>query len=327
MTAAEWRARRTFRARDFVIEQLLQNKTDTISVILPAREEAATIGGIIDAIRPLRELGLVDEILVIDAASRDGTAAIAAARGATVVQENDLLAEFGPSAGKGDAMWRALSVATGVLVVFIDADTRDFSPDFVVGLLGPLLTLPELRFVKGAYRRPLMIDGCVMPGEGGRVTELVARPLLNLHAPELAGFDQPLAGEMAAHADLLRAMAFPAGYGVELANLLDAARLAGLDALAQVDLGTRQNSHQPLRELTAMAYAVMVAAGPRLGDPGLSGIRPTGHMLLRPSPEDSTPETRHVAILERPPLCGLPGVQVRRRVPGQAQGASERCSR
>ena len=187
-----------------------------------------------------------------------------------MLQEDDLLGEHGPARGKGDALWRALSVARGEIVVFLDADTRDFTPGFVVGLLGPLLSQREIRFVKGAFRRPLEVGGCVIPGEGGRVTELVARPLLNLYAPRLAGFDQPLAGEVAAHVDVLRGLWFPAGYGVEIANLIDVANEAGLDALAQVDLGERQNRHQPLRDLSAMSYAIMVAAATRLHDAGLT---------------------------------------------------------
>ena len=163
-------------------------------------------------------------------------------------------------------MWRALSVVDGEIVVFLDADTRGFTPDFVVGLLGPILTNPEIRFVKGAFRRPFDTGEAILPDEGGRVTELVARPLLNLYAPHLAVFDQPLAGEIAAYAEDLRGLCFPAGYGVEIANLIDIARIAGIDALAQVDLGQRQNRHQPLRDLTAMAYAVMVAAAGRLHD-------------------------------------------------------------
>ncbi|MGI8903659.1 MAG: glucosyl-3-phosphoglycerate synthase [Solirubrobacteraceae bacterium] len=305
LALADWRARRTFDADEFDAAMLLERKTTDISVILPAREVAATIAPIVDAVLPLRELGLVDEILVIDAASRDATASIASAHGASVLQEDELLGEHGPSRGKGDAMWRALSVARGEIVVFLDADTADFSSHFVVGLLGPLLTHPELRFVKGAFRRPLEVGGHVYPGEGGRVTELVARPLLNLYAPALAGFDQPLAGELAAHADLLRSLPFPAGYGVEIANLIDAARIAGVDALAQVALGNRQNRHQSLRELSAMSYAVMVAAATRLPGTGLASATAPGKLALPPRPGETAVEMRQVTIVERPPLDSI----------------------
>jgi glucosyl-3-phosphoglycerate synthase len=307
LALADWRARHSFQATQFAVESLLERKTGRISVILPAREVAATIGPIVDSVAALRELGLVDEILAIDAASDDGTAVVAANHGATVLQEDELLTEFGPARGKGDAMWRGLSVAGGEIVVFLDADTSDFSPGFVTGLLGPLLENPQIRFVKGAFARPLRLGGSLLAGQGGRVTELVARPLLPLYAPPLAGFDQPLAGELAARADLLRRLPFPAGYGVEIANLLDAAREAGTDALAQVDLGTRQNRHQSLRDLSAMSYAVMVAAAARLHPAGLAAAPAPGPLALPPVPGETALELRQVPVLERPPLDSLAG--------------------
>jgi glycosyltransferase involved in cell wall biosynthesis len=301
----DWRARRTLSAVDFDARALVDLKSGGISVVLPAREVAGTIARIIEEIRPLRELGLVDEILVIDAASRDGTAAVAAASDALVLQEDELLTNHGPARGKGDAMWRALSVARGEIVVFLDADTRNFSSSFVLGLLGPILTDNTIRFVKGAFRRPLDLGGQVLAGEGGRVTELVARPLLNIYAPHLAGFDQPLAGEVAAYTDDLRQLRFPAGYGVEIANLIDMARLAGTDALAQVDLGERQNRHQSLRDLSAMAYAVIVAAASRIPDGGLPTSPALGPLILPPMTAGGATETRPVVVFERPPISSL----------------------
>ena len=238
-----WRALRSFPAGHFDAGRLARGRRQSVSVVLPARETAQTIGGILDTLAGLRRMGLLDEILVIDADSTDGTAEVAAAHGATVHQEDALLPHCGPSLGKGDAMWRGLSVARGDIVVYLDADTEDFNASFVTGLLGPLLTDAQVSFVKGAFRRPLRVGDRTLPGEGGRVTELVARPLLNLHMPELAGFDQPLAGEVAAPASLLRRLPFPCGYGVEIAMLIDTARLIGVDAMAQVDLGQRQNRH------------------------------------------------------------------------------------
>jgi hypothetical protein len=302
---ADWRARRTFEARDFDAIQLTRLKRGSITTILPAREVAGTVAGIIDQIRPLSDLGLIDRILVVDAASTDGTAAVAAAAGAEVLQENELLPEHGDARGKGDAMWRALSVIDSEIVVFLDADTRGFTPDFVVGLLGPILTNPEIRFVKGAFQRPFDAGAAVLANEGGRVTELVARPLLNLYAPHLAGFDQPLAGEVAAYCEDLRGLSYPAGYGVEIANLIDMARAVGIDALAQADLGQRQNRHQPLRELTAMAYAVMVAAARRLRPDGLPEPAVPGPLVLPPTRPATAAETRHVVTFERPPLNSL----------------------
>ncbi|HXE45798.1 MAG TPA: glucosyl-3-phosphoglycerate synthase [Conexibacter sp.] len=301
---AGWVARRTYAAGDFPLARLIAAKAATsVSVVLPAREVATTIGPLLAQLAPLRDAGLLDELLVIDAASRDRTAAIAAGAGATVVQESDVLAEHGPAKGKGDALWRALHATRGDVVAFIDADSAGFDAHAaVLGLLGPLLTDPGVAFVKGAYLRPLTVGAEVVPEGGGRVTELLARPLLNLRAPELAGIVQPLAGEMAGRRALLERLPFPVGYGVEIALLIDAHRHAGLDALAQVDLGTRRNAHQPLHALSAMAYAVLIAAERRLAgaDPALAVPPP----LARPRADGGLARV-DVAVEERPPLAEL----------------------
>ncbi len=302
---ADWRAQRTFSAGAFTVAGLADARRDTVTVILPARDVAQTVGHIIACVDGLRRRGLVDEILLVDANSADATAQVARSQGATVLQENELMPEFGPARGKGDAMWRGLSAASGDIVVYVDADTQGFSETFVVGLLGPLLTTPQLALVKGAFQRPFRLGDRVIAGEGGRVTELVARPLLNLYAPQLAGFDQPLAGELAARRWLLERLAFPVGYGVEMATLIDAERQVGLEGLAQCDLGERQNRHQPLRELSAMAYAVMAAAGSRLHGPQLLSDRVSGTLTLPPPPGIAGMEARQVALEERPPLCTL----------------------
>jgi glucosyl-3-phosphoglycerate synthase len=297
---ADWLARRTYAADDFPLERLLGAKgATTISVVLPAREVAATIGPTLAALTPLRDAGLLDELLVIDAASADGTAAIAAEAGATVVQESEILPAHGPARGKGDALWRALHATGGDVVAFVDADSAGFDSRFVLGLLGPLLTDDDVAFVKGAYRRPLTVGAETVPDGGGRVSELLARPLLNLHLPELAGIVQPLAGEMAGRRALLEALPFPVGYGVEIANLIDAYRHAGLDALAQVDLGTRRNAHQPLHALSVMAYAVLVAAERRIH----GGVGPVPQ-LARPR-ADGALALAHAVVDERPPLRAL----------------------
>jgi len=305
---ADWLARRTYDAGDFPLERLLAAKgAATVSVVLPAREVAETIGPILAQLAPLREAGLLDELLVVDAASADGTAAIAQTAGATVVQESEILAEHGPARGKGDALWRALHVARGDVIAFVDADSAGFDAHAAaLGLLGPLLTDPEVAFVKGAYRRPLQVGAEVVPDGGGRVTELLARPLLNLHVPELAGIVQPLAGEMAGRRALLEQLAFPVGYGVEIALLIDACRHAGLDALAQVDLGTRRNAHQSLQALGAMAYAVLVAAERRIAGGASAGraALDAPPPLARPTAAGALTRTA-VAVEERPPLRGL----------------------
>ena len=283
LTVTDWRARRSFHAGQFPLERLLAAKRGSIAVVLPAREVAATIGPIARCVCDLRSAGLIDEALVVDSASRDGTAEIAAAAGLRVVQEDELMPEQGPAQGKGDAMWRALSVVQSEIVAYLDADTEDFHEGFVLGLLGPLICEPEVQFVKGRFRAAVSRPGrgrrggsIARPGQGGRVTELLARPLLNLHAPELAVFDQPLAGEVAARRELLVRLPFSVGYGVEIAMLIDAWRAVGLDGLAQVDLGVRQNAHQSLRELSAMAYAVLVAASARFLGPEFADTHALG---------------------------------------------------
>jgi glucosyl-3-phosphoglycerate synthase len=282
--------------------ELAARKTATASVVVPAREVATTIGATVAALRRFVEAGAVDELLVVDAGSRDGTAAVARAAGATVVQEDDLMPSFGPCRGKGDAMWRALAATSGEIVAYVDGDSEDFGERMLTGLLAPLFARPELALVKGAFQRPFAAGGEVRAGEGGRVTELMARPLLNLHRPALAGFAQPLAGEVAARRTLLERLAFPVGYGVEIAMLLDAEALVGIDALAQADLGSRQNRHQPLRELSAMSYAVLAAASRRLlGRDAVDALAPGPYVL----PGTAEVDVRQVAVEERPALAVL----------------------
>jgi len=302
LSLATWLERRTFAANVYGARELLGLKRDTVSVVLPARNVAATIGAVVAVVVELGELGLLDEVVVVDAASEDGTAEIAAARGARVCQESELMPEHGPAKGKGDAMWRGLAATTGELVLFLDTDTEDFTPSFVLGLLGPMLTKPEVQFVKGSFRRPFRVGDVLVPDEGGRVTELVARPLLNLFVPELAGFTQPLAGEIAARRSVLEAVSFPVGYGIEIAMLIDVLRLVGIDAMAQVDLGSRQNQHQPLRDLSAMAYAVLVAASARVhGRETIEAFAP-GTLAL---PTVDGVDVRQIALEERPALRAL----------------------
>jgi glucosyl-3-phosphoglycerate synthase len=304
LARSDWRARRSYSAREFSLEPLLECKRCTVAVVLPTREVATTIGPIAAAAARLRDARLLDEVLVVDADSRDGTTSIAEQAGLTVVQENELSSELGRCRGKGDAMWRALRELDSDIVAFVDTDTEDFGEHFLTGLLGPLLSDPSVALVKGCFRRPFRTgDGLIADG-GGRVTELMARPLLNLHAPELAVFDQPLAGETAARRELLEQLPFSAGYGVEIAMLIDAWRLVGVNALAQVDLGVRQNRHQPLRELSAMAYAVLIAAQTRFLGSDFADKHACGSILLPAAGVDAAMESRAVTVDERPPLAG-----------------------
>jgi glucosyl-3-phosphoglycerate synthase len=250
----------TFDHSQFDRDALLSLKRETVSVCVPTRETAATIEPIVREIVALREDGLVDQLLVVDADSADGTAALAAGAGAEAVSEAELLPAFGPVRGKGDAMWRALSALRGEIVVYLDGDVRDFGPHYVTGLLGPLLAEGgRFDFVKGFYRRPLSVESAELPDGGGRVTELTAKPLLELFVPELAAFRQPLAGELAARRSLLEQVPFACGYGVEIAMLVEVWRRVGLERMAQVDLLSKRNSHQSLAQLGQMSREVIAA--------------------------------------------------------------------
>ena len=267
MTARSWYERRTFHHSAFSAELLARTRRASASVLLPARDEAATIGPIVAALMPLVEQGVIDQVAVLDD-STDGTGEIAAALGAEVHAQRSLRPEYGPVLGKGDAMWRGLEIARGDVVCFLDADTEDFGAHFALGLLGPLLTGDAVDVVKGFYRRPLRVGESTLPTGGGRVTELCARPLLNRFFPELACVVQPLAGELAARREVLEQLPFACGYAVDVALLIDLWRRVGLEGLAQVDLDVRQNRHQPLADLGPMAAAVTGAIMRRLAEDG-----------------------------------------------------------
>ncbi|MFI1970296.1 glucosyl-3-phosphoglycerate synthase [Streptomyces cinnamoneus] len=300
-----WLARRSWSAADRPLDQLLAAKAGsgtTVSVVLPALDEEATVGEIAAVIR--RELmtgdvPLVDELVVLDSGSTDRTAEVAAAAGARVEPRDAILPRLPALPGKGEVLWRSLLVTTGDVVCFVDADLKEFSADFVSGIVGPLLTDPDVDFVKAMYDRPLGS----LSGQGGRVTELVARPLLNLHWPQLAGFVQPLGGEYAARRSLLERLPFPVGYGVELGLLVDALHTVGLDALAQVDVGVRKHRHQDGRALGRMAAAIYRTAQLRLARGHL--VRPALTQFERTA-EGFVPRTYEVDTLERPPMTEIP---------------------
>lgn len=305
-----WLARRSWSVADRPLERVLAAKRGTkVSVVLPALNEEATVGAIVSVIR--RELmteavPLVDELVVIDSGSTDRTAEVAAAAGARVVARDAILPRIPAVPGKGEVLWRSLMVTTGDVVCFVDADLRDFSADFVSGIVGPLLTEPDVDFVKAMYDRPLGDT----PGQGGRVTELVARPLLNLHWPQLAGFVQPLGGEYAARRSLLERLPFPVGYGVELGLLVDALHTVGLDALAQVDVGVRKHRHQDGQALGRMAAAIYRTAQLRLSRGHL--VRPWLTQFER-GERGFEPRTYPVDTEERPPMAEI-AEYARRRV-------------
>ncbi|MEU9307031.1 glucosyl-3-phosphoglycerate synthase [Streptomyces sp. NBC_00080] len=298
-----WLATRSWSATDRPLHRILAAKRATnqsVSVVLPALNEEETVGDIVAVIRHdlMHQVPLVDEIVVVDSGSTDRTSEVAAAAGARVVHRDDILPRIPAVPGKGEVLWRSLLVTTGDIVCFIDADLREFSSDFVSGIVGPLLTDPGVDLVKGMYDRPL--GGAA--GQGGRVTELMARPLLNMHWPQLAGFVQPLGGEYAARRSLLEQLPFPVGYGVELGMLVDALHLVGLDALAQVDIGVRKHRHQDGQALGRMAAAIYRTAQLRLARGHL--IRPSLTQFER-SADGFEPRTYSVDTEERPPMAEI----------------------
>ncbi len=297
----------------FTAEDLAARKRragTSVSVVIPARDEEATVGEVAGTLhRTLCErVGLADEVLVVDAGSTDATGERARRAGARVVRQAEVLAEHGDGPGKGEAMWKGLAASRGQLVVFVDADVVDIGPRFVTGLLGPLLTDPTVAFVKACYDRPLHLDGHHREHGGGRVTELLVRPLLATFWPQLTTLVQPLAGEVAASRALLASLPFERGYGVELAMLLDVAARHGGDAIAQVDLGRRVHVHQPLDALGRMATELLqVALARASADAGADGSGTTASTTLLRQPVrtdggDLRLVPHRIERDERPPL-------------------------
>ena len=298
LTTEGWARARTFHHSRYPAARIAAERSETVAVCLPARECGATVGAIVGALVDLRDQGAIDEIVVVDAASRDGTAAIALAAGATVRQQGELLPDTGPVRGKGDAMWRVLSEVRSDVVCFLDADLDHFQPHYACGVIGPIVCEPRIAFSKAFYRRPFTHGGVSLPEGGGRVNHLMARPALALFYPELAGVRQPLAGEVAARRELLERIPFTTGYGVEMAMLIDVWRAVGLDQMAQVDLDVHHNAHQSLSALSTMSYSVLEVIARRLQRDGRLHD-------LAPSPLLGSDGPQSVEIVERPPLAEL----------------------
>jgi glucosyl-3-phosphoglycerate synthase len=317
-----WFAEANFHHGEFAdlerLAQLKQKQGITVSLVLPTLNEAETIGPIVArANRELRErVPLVDEVLVIDSASTDDTRAIAEGAGARVVQHPDVLSRYGSFHGKGEALWKSLYETSGDIVVWADTDVRNWHSRMVYGTLGPLLVESRLQYVKGYYQRPIVEGGVLKEGGGGRVTELVARPLINLFFPELSGFIQPLSGEYAGRRSLLEQLPFFTGYAVEIGHLIDALDRVGIAGLGQVDLERRLHRNQELEGLSKMSFVILQAVMKRLEErrrARLFAELGSTMKLPRSGRGRLSLEVQEIADQERPPMIRIPEYLERRR--------------
>ncbi|MFT4088125.1 MAG: glucosyl-3-phosphoglycerate synthase [Gordonia sp. (in: high G+C Gram-positive bacteria)] len=299
---AGWSHTHTWDRPTWTVDELVAAKDGrTVSVVLPALDEQDTVAGVIASIAPLLG-GLVDELLVLDSGSTDDTAAVARRAGARVVTREEALPGVEPVPGKGEALWRALAATSGDLVAFVDSDLIDPDPMFVPKMLGPLLTRPGVHLVKGYYRRPLRTSSGQEATGGGRVTELMARPLLTALKPELGEVIQPLGGEYAGTRELLTSVPFAAGYGVEIGLLVDTCDRHGLTGIGQVNLGVRAHRNRPLADLSLMSRQIIATLLRRCGLPD-SGA---GLIQFTAAPDGSfSPHVTELVTGDRPPIAEL----------------------
>ncbi len=307
--AARWLVDRGSRSSDWPLAEVLAAKRSaglTVSVVIPARNEAATIGAIVKELRSDLVDGapVIDELIVMDSLSSDATADVAASAGASVHSVADVVPELGVHPGKGEALWKAQFVTSGDILVFLDGDLMDWGTHFVTGLLGPLCVDPGILLNRGHYDR--LTDPAGAQPLGGRVTELLARPLLALRWPSLSGVMQPLAGEWAIRRSLFETLSVPVGYGIELSTLIDTFQQSGLDALAQVDLGQRAHRSRALLDLSVMSTEILRIADVRSGH--ARAEQPPAVVELQ-QPDRSRPGewmSRPVPVGERPPAVSVP---------------------
>lgn len=322
----KWFAQNTFSSAEFAdldrLVALKYQRDETISLVLPTLNNAATIGPLIDVLKGalLDDVPLLDEIIVIDSNSSDETCTLAAARGIPVYNQQQILSQYGTFAGKGEALWKSLHVATGDIIAWIDTDSMEMHPRLVYGLIGPLLREPRLQFVKGFYRHPLDVEGQTLGANGGRITELVARPLFNLFYPELSGFIQPLSGEYAGRRTTLERLPFFTGYSVESGMLIDLLQAAGLDTMAQVDLEQPMHRAQHHHDLGHMSFTIIQAIMRRLEERQQMRVMDPIHQSLKfinyAEGGGFHLEVQAISDHERPPIQTLPEyVMTRRRMP------------
>lgn len=298
-----WTRKRNFLHSDFG-EGDLEKRGVRISVGVPTLNEARTIGRIAETLVELKRNGLIDQCAVLDAESDDGTAELARIAGVEVYDQKGLMPSFGSPDGKGDALWRALNVLDGDIICFFDGDLSSFDKHYVFGLAGPILRHPEISFVKSTFDRPFLTSDRSVSEEAGRLTQMTAKPLLEMFFPELTVFHQPLSGQFAARRSLLVELPYTTGYGVDIGLLLDAYGRLGLDGLAQVDIGTLVNRHRPVEELVVMATQVYEAVFLRLVEAGRLTSFSQGAVTV-PQGDDFV-EREDLATSQRPPVASLP---------------------
>ncbi|MBI4317274.1 MAG: glucosyl-3-phosphoglycerate synthase [Chloroflexi bacterium] len=320
-TVDKWFAENTFHSREFKnIARLVELKRKqglTISLGLPTLNEEKTIGNIIRTIKRhlVDKHPLLDEMVVIDSGSTDATVEIAAQEGIPAFQHRAILPGMGSYKGKGEALWKSLHVLKGDLIAWIDTDIRNIHPAFVYGVVGPLLLEPQIAYVKGFYRRPLVLSDQVTATGGGRVTELTARPLFNLFFPELSGIIQPLAGEYAGRREVLEQLPFFTGYGVETGLLVDLCTGFGLHAIAQVDLLNRVHRNQTLMALSTMAFAIVQVFMRRVEDRHKLNILEevnTSMKLIREVRRGYYLDLKEIREHERPPIATVTEYRAKR---------------
>jgi glycosyltransferase involved in cell wall biosynthesis len=318
----KWFAENTYHADEFSdLKQLMKLKESqgtTISLALPALNEEKTVGKVISTIKKnlMDDVPLLDEMILLDSNSTDRTRDIAQDLGIPVMIHQEILPELGARTGKGEALWKSLLVTKGDIVAWIDTDVVNIHPRFVYGIIGPLLLDRNIKFTKGFYRRPLRVNGKIQAGGGGRVTELTARPLLNLFFPELSGVVQPLSGEYAGRRDALEQAVFFSGYGVEIGLLIDIFENYGLRAIAQVDLLERVHHNQELEALSKMSFAIIQTVLRKLESRYERAIIEDVNKtmkLIRRANGGYFLDVEEVAELERPPMIKIPAYRKRRK--------------
>lgn len=306
-----WFENRTFHHRDFAdISRLVELKKEqgvTISVCLPTLNVRSTVGAILRVLRMelVERFPLIDQLAIIDSRSTDGTLNVAKAERAEIFFDDEILPEVGQESGKGEALWKSIYALTGDIIVWVDSDIENFHPRFVYGLVGPLLSEPGISYVKAFYRRPLKSGEVSQPEGGGRVTELLVRPALNLFYPEVAGLIQPLSGEYAGRRSVLESVPFLTGYGVETGLVIDICNRFGVDSIAQVDLEVREHHNQSLEALSKMSFGIMQGLFKRLDEDGKIDLKAepgTVYNAVRRKGAKYEIEPISISVVERPPM-------------------------